>query len=453
VNCDRALAILGGLWARQLSARGDELDELVKLGLVVESDPEALGQRHNIDMVTAEYHEFFPRDGDPLSPGGIRAALEDVEKKLKNDWYRARTSNAGLREEEAKRVSLRRALGVMSDQEAGPLVRRTASERALVAPGAVYVACPAVGSGVFAITEKGRRMLGELSIRAARFAGADLKMFLARLDKADAKMLAFSREVQALSSYVGYVRKGKAHVVIGLVKADMPTQQAQSLYSSALAATQTPDVAVTCTRNAAREGGAAQVQYKLHAAYNALLRAGFLPAPIVQGAAKSLLPFTPPDAGVPRFLELFNHLRKAGAGGDELYKFTARLMPAAGSPVELVQRSLRAAQVLSRTPNAVRQRPYALGRASVALASMARDDAAVDGISLRFVEIERALSSAGLCPPLAAEPHALECVGCPGTPPEVIAVVGALCARLSGGGTITNDHLTIAAAFAKRFAY
>src|SRR5262249_379123 len=132
MNCGRAITILRGLLANQLSADGEEIDELVKLGLVVESDPYTLRYLRDIDLLTAESHEFFHEDGDPLSPAGIRAALADVDKKLKNDWYRLRTSSEALKAQEDNRVSLRRALGVMSDPEAGQLVRKAARDRALI---------------------------------------------------------------------------------------------------------------------------------------------------------------------------------------------------------------------------------------------------------------------------------------------------------------------------------
>jgi hypothetical protein len=453
VNCDRAFAILRGLETKQLEAQGDELDELIGPGLVIEADPRDLAELPRIESLVAEYPEFFGEGVDPLSPEGMREALADVDKKLKDDWYRLRISAASLREQEGNRVALRRALGLVSDREAGPRLRKTASERTLVAQGAMYLPCPAVGSGVFAITHKGRRVLGELSVRIARFAGTTLRAFLAQLEKADAKMAAFSQQVEALSNHVGYVRKGKANVVIGLVKSDLPAQQVAGLYAQALSQSRAPDVAVVCTRNAAREGGAAQVVHKLGAAYQALLRAGFTPAPIVEGAAKSLLPWNPPDAGVPRYLELFQRLQRAGGAGDNLHKFASRLMPAAGSPAELVHRSLRAGHVLSQAPMPVVRRQPGLSRASVALASMVRDDASVDGLCVRFIEVERALTAARLCLAEVSEAHALECVSSAGTPAEVVAVVGALAARLSGGRQITDEHLTIAAAFAKRFAY
>jgi hypothetical protein len=307
-----------------------------------------------------------------------------------------------------------------------------------------------VGRAVYGITRKGQRVLGDLGIRLSRFAGHPLATFLKPFEKTDAKMRAFSQEVSTLADSVGYVRKGKVQVVIGLAKTGLPAQEAFSVYQSALQGTRAPDVAVTCARNAAQAGSPAHVAGKLGACHQALLKAGFPNLPIVQGTAKALLPFSPPDAGIPRFVELWNRMKQVYGQSDDVYKYAARLMPAAGTPAEVVERVVHAARILGAS---LHDRA-SLGRASVAIGSMVREDAAVPATCARFVEIERGLVKARLCGTQAeAEAHALECVACPGTPDEVVAVVGALSRRLASGGRTPDEALTIGAAFAKRFAY
>lgn len=445
------MALLAGLTQAHLEGSGEELDELIAAGLVVETDPETLGLLRELDRLAGEHAEHFRGSSGPWA--SVKAALADVEEKLKDDWFRMKRSKGTLREMEDDRVALRRVLGALSHPDTAARLQKTAGERVWVAPGAGYVPCPQVGSAIFAITARGRRVLDDLAVRAERCRDAKLKTFLAQHDKADAKLEAFCRDVRELSERVGYVRKHKAHVVVGLVKSNLPAQQAAGVYASALRHAHLPDVAVTCTRNAAREGSTGQVQRKLADAYQALLRAGFPPSMALQSAAKSLLPYDPPHAGVPRFSELCYHLGRANVQGEALIKLAARLMPAGGTPAELVQRAFRAAQRLASSRSAARARRCEMSKACVALASMAAGDAVIDELCERFLAIERALVESRLCSLEAAEDHALECVGCPGTPPEVAATVAGLTRRLAAGGTMTSEHLTIAAAFAKRFAY
>jgi hypothetical protein len=363
------------------------------------------------------------------------------------------TSKEVLEAEEAQRLALRRVLGALADHRYAERIRQVAAQRSALGRGAAWVPCPELGRAVFAITARGMHVGRELGLRLDRFREAKLGTFLAQLDKADAKMAAFSQQVAATSNEVGYVRKGKAHVVVGLVKSGLPAEHAVGLYRQALAHTQAADVAATCARNAAQAGGTTAVHRKLAEAYEALRRAGFPAVQPLQGAAKSLLPYEPVHAGVPRYTELFQWLRAAGAGGDDVYKFASRLMPAQGAPADVVHRAQRAAHRLSQAPNAVKTRNPVLGRTSVALASMVGDDRAVDALCDRFLEIERGLVRAGLANQATAGEHAVECVGCAGAPAEVVATVNALAFRLAGGGRPEAEHVTIAAAFAKRFAY
>jgi hypothetical protein len=449
VNCARALAILAGLKVRQVEAEPDEMDELIAAKLVIEVAPHALALLQEIHKL-AEAH---PSElaGFPSAPA-VQAVHDAVDRDLKNDWFRLSHSNAKLLAMAEERASLRRVLGGLADPDTATHLQDALNKRLLLAKGAGYTPCPSVGSGLFGLTERGVLVLGHLGARKERFGEAKLKTFLAQLDKQDAKLRAFSEQIDVISQHVGAVRKNRGQVLVGLVKTELPASEATALYLRATTRGQPPDVAVTCARHATREGGTSKVQKKLGAAYDALIRAGYPDSPALQGAVKSLLPWSPPEAGLSRFAALCRALHDQGnARGDELYKFTARLMMADGAPHELVQRALHAAHRLSQGPALV-PRAYRLGPAAVALAAMVPDDASVDGACDRFLALELALAQGGLADRLTAESRALDCLPCPGAPTEVVATVHAVMGRLSPS-LPAAERLTVATAFAKRFAF
>jgi hypothetical protein len=183
------------------------------------------------------------------------------------------------------------------------------------------------------------------------------------------------------------------------------------------------------------------------------VRAGF-PAhsPVAMGAAKSLLAFDPPDAGVPRFLDFMKRLRQVFGQVELLFKLTARLMPATGTPEEVVARVVAAGHLLNKYPTRV-STVNDNRTTGVALASMARSTDALPDLVVRFREIETHLVQSGLSPAGAVEADALECVGCPGTPAEVVDTVAVLAEEIAGGRQPQRPDVTIAVAFAKRFAF
>jgi hypothetical protein len=104
-------------------------------------------------------------------------------------------------------------------------------------------------------------------------------------------------------------------------------------------------------------------------------------------------------------------------------------------------------------PSRVSTHARELRPAAVALASMVRQDEQLGPLVARFREIEHELVRAGLSVPANVEDHALECVGCPGTPVEVVDTVAALAGQLAAGRQSERSDISIAVAFAKRFAF
>lgn len=450
MNCARALAILHGLEVRQAQAEPDEMDELIAEQLVVEVAPHALALLQEIQRLG----EAYPAElrGFPSVPA-LQVVHDAVDKDLKNDWFRMSHGNEKLRALAEDRAALRRVMGGLTDPDTAASVQDAINKRQLLVKGAAYVPCPSVGSGLFGLTERGRVVLGHLGVRAERFGEAKLKTFLGQLDKQENKLRAFSEQIDVIANQVGHVRKNRGQVLVGLVKTELPPSEAAALYLRSTTRGQPPDVAVTCARNAAREGGTSKVQKKLGAAYDALIRAGYPDSPALQGAVKSLLPWTPPESGLARFAALCRALHDHGsARGDDLYKYTARLMMADGEPVGLVQRALRAAQRLSQARPALAPRAYRLGPAAVALAAMVPDDAAIDAACDRFVALELALVNAKIADNRTAEGRALDCLPCAGTPAEVVATVHAVMGRLSPS-LPADERVTVATAFCKRFAF
>lgn len=444
LTCERAAAVLRGLQKNELAFDADEIEELLALGLAVEADADDLA---TADWLSRTVRTLAGRDvADPAAAQALAQALAAVDEQLKGDWYRIKTSKFDLMRREEERVEMRRALAILGDRRLVARVVRILEDAKTLAPEARYYCCQALGAERYALTHKGWRVRQALELRLGRFANARFKDFLRAFDKNEAKMRAFGEEIRTFASNVGYVRKNPEQVVIGLAKIGAPAAQAIGAYHTILRETRVPDVAVTCTRNAAKFGGTRAAARRLAEAQAALRRAGFPPLPVVMGAAKSLLPFDPPDAGVPRYAELVQRLRQQGLGnGEQIFKFAGRLMPANGTPAQLVQRVAAARALLSRTSTTAFQDHSPV---AVALASMVRDEAAVPGVVGRFRQIEAELRRAELW---GSGDVALECVGCAGTPAEVVHTVASL-ATFVGSGRREPRDVAVAAAFAKRFA-
>src|SRR5690606_26733599 len=111
---------------------------------------------------------------------------------------------------------------------------KLADEAREVAPGAPWVVYPQLGVELYAITHKGRRVRRAIDARIDRVRGVPLKTFLHGFEKVDKKMRAFKSEITTLSQNIGYVKKNREHVIIGLAKAGVPAGHALGAYHTAL---------------------------------------------------------------------------------------------------------------------------------------------------------------------------------------------------------------------------
>jgi hypothetical protein len=452
MNCQRAATVLRGLETNQLVVTTEEIEELLALGLALEADPDDLRTLAWLRPIVTEHAGCGVEA--PEAATSLATTLHATEEQLKGDWYRMRTSKAELQAREQTRVEMRRALALLSDSMTMATLRKLIENGRQLAPGVTYVCCEQLGSEHYALTHKGWRARRQLEIRLARFADASLKAFLAATDKVDAKMSAFSAEIAALSQNIGYVKKNREQVVIGLAKTGLPSSQALGTYQDALRATNhAPDVAVTCARHSQAFGNPARAAERLGQAQAFLRQAGFPATPIVMGAAKALLAFDPPASGVPRFVEIFKRL-EGGLGRDETnVKYTARLMPAAGPPEDVVRRTMLALRQLAASPSRAHPMTFDERGAGVALASMARADDQLPAIVARYRDLEAELARAGVSTSVTVGADALECVACPGTPAEVVDLVGSLARQLATGRRAERGDVAVAVAFAKRFAF
>ncbi|HEU0030408.1 MAG TPA: hypothetical protein VFQ53_07245 [Kofleriaceae bacterium] len=451
ITCQRTLEILRNFDAGPLACTADEIEELLAAGLVIEADPDDAA---TLQWLGPAVYQSIGMDIDnPLAASALQQKLDDATTELKSGWYRFKKSKEVLAAREQDRILLRRVLAVLHDKVAYPRLAAQLQNNRKLPPNSTYRAAPELGDELYAVTKLGLRVRAALEPRVERYADVPLSKFLQTMAKTEAKMQAFAQDVATLDANIGYVKKNRHQVVIGLVKSGAGVQGALDTYRSAFQTTGAPDVAVTLTRNAATFGGPQHAAQRLRAAQQALKKAGFQLTDVVQGAAKTLLAFEPLDAGAYRFTEIHNLLaRNRLAQGDLLVKLTARLMPAHGAPDEVVNRALQANQLLGQTQRARTMRDEQVA-AAVALASMVREDAALPGLVQRFREIEAALVQSGVSPYPHADNDALECVGCPGTPSEVVDTVRNLTYQVARGREPTRADIAVAVSFAKRFAY
>lgn len=455
MNCERAAIVLRGLEKNQLEVTSEEVEELLKLEIVVEAMPDDLATLTWLRPIVQEF--AHTEVGDPTAVQTISRVLRETEEELKKDWYRLKTSKEEIARREASRVNMRRALVFLSDPRLlTPLMKLVVNARN-VAPDTQYVACPQLGSEFYGLTHKGWRIRRGLRVRMERLAAIPFAKFVMSFDKNEAKMRAFSDEVRALSTGIGYVRKNREQVVIGLMKSGAPAQAALDAYRGGVTNGRSPDVAVTCTRNASRFGSPAAAAARLREAEGALLGAGFPGTPLVLGTAKSLLAFDPVSRGLSRYLELMNGLR--GLYGfarinppEVFFKYTARLMAATGLPAQIIPRVAMARDLLQRANalDASCRDPQAM---AVAIAAMVPKPEALADLVQRFAAVKHELLRAGVSVPHHVDNDALECVACPGNPHEVVDTVGTLMRQLAAGRQPERGDVAIAATFAKRFAY
>jgi len=452
MNCLRAAAVLRGLEKNELVVTAEEIEELLAIGLAVEAEPEDLQMLHWLQPVV---RQFAGCDVDaPLAAQSLAVTLRGTEDELKKDWYRMKTSKEELAVREATRVVMRRAIAYLNDKPTVDAVRKLTRNARQLAPGAKYVCCEQLGAEYYAITHKGWRVRRQLKIRLDRFGETSFKTFLAAFDKNEAKMRAFSTDIAQLAQNIGYVKKNREQVVIGLAKVGVPPNQALASYQAGLrAANDAPDVAVTCARNAATFGSPLEAAARLRKAQAALRDAGFPQTPVAMGAAKSLLAFGPPEAGARRFADIFGRLAQTFGRVDAVYKYTSRLMSATGSGSEVVGRAMVAGTLLKQMPSRATPHPQDGAATAVALASMVRAEDQLPPLVRRFREVEVELVRAGVSTLASVEGDALECVGCPGTPAEVVDTVAALAGQLAAGRQSERGDVAVAVAFAKRFAF
>lgn len=446
MNCQRAVDVLTGLAAHQPAFTADEIEELLAHGLALEADPR--------DMATLQWlvpavqdHAGGPIE-DPEAPLKLAGKLAEVDEQLKSDWYRFTTGKEKLALREQERHAMRRALAVLHDAvELARLVKILADGRQNGNPR--YAACEPLGSELYAITQKGAHVRRELELRIARFAAHPLRAFLKAFDKAESKMEAFSGDIATLASNIGHVKKNPHQVVIGLAKTGAPPAEALGMYHQAMRSTPAPDVAVTCARNAATHGGPTQVAQRLQHAQQVLRDAGLTMTPAVMGAAKSLLSFEQLETGAVRFAAIARLLEAQNlTRGDATIKGTARLMPAAGTPDDVVYRARIAYDQLPAGPDR-----EGLTAIAIALASMVQTEDAVAPLAARFLELQQELVRRKVSAAPLAAADALECVACPGTPAEVAETVRSLAWKLARQREPQRSDIAIAVAFAKRFAY
>jgi hypothetical protein len=450
MNCERAAAVLRGLEKNQLVCEPDEIEELLTLGLAIECDPDDLMLLQWLQPVV---REFTRRNvGDPGTIEALDEWLAKTNKDLASDWYRMTTSKVERQNREQDKVQIQRALGLLRDTELVTRLRKIVVDSQQMAPGSQWVTCRELGVEHYALTAKGHRVRRSLKVRLERFANVGFKSFLHSFDKTLTKMRTFGTEVTTLSNNIGYVKKNREQVVIGLAKVGVPAGHALGAFHTALREVHAPDVAVTCARNTQQFGSPAHAAHRLRLAQGAIMRAGYPNTPIAMGAAKSLLTFNPPDAGIPRFNDLMRRLDQVFGRTELLYKYTARLMPATGEPAELVQRVVMAGNLLNQMPCQVGHRADQRACA-VALASMVKNQNDLTELVKRYRELEVQLVQGGVSTAATVEGDALECIACPGTPAEVVDTVAVLMEQLAQGRQAHRGDVAVAAAFAKRFAY
>ncbi len=451
MNGTRAIQIFAGFRQGQLSFEAKEIDELIKLELVLECDPRDLALLDQVQPVVQQYAETTI--GDPEAPQKVAARLAEIEEKLKSSWARLTTRDSKVKAQESSRKQLRRALAVVSDQlTCGRLLTLGSAPLATL-----WYPCKVLGDEVYALTQRGARVEQQLALRSDRYGAHPLSAFIKQFDKTESKMASFSSEIATLSKNIGYVKKNPHQVVIGLAKTGMPATQALGVYNANMRAVHAPDVAVTYARNADAYGGAQAVAERIRAAQRALRNAGFVESPEVMGAAKTLLPYPSVEDGAQRFKAIFNGIAGSGVADGQFplaVKCTARLMPADGTAADVVQRVVAAVNALRRRPVTYPQGHE--GMLATALASMVRELAEIEGLVDRFRQVEAALMTAKVCSGTTVNQTALECVTAPGTPAEVADTVSALADQVAHKNERAHPNaadVAVAASFAKRFAF
>jgi hypothetical protein len=440
MNGDRGLRILCGLLRGEAGdVTAAELRELRDLGMIASVDP-ILGRRADALAQLAPRYDLTNLDT-------VRAALADLDGKLRSDWHRMICFDATLRREERDRVELRMVAGFLGDAAERAKVEDAVARRQLAAHGAPWV--DAVDGQAHAVTRLGWGCAFALQVRLERYAQADFAEFAKRYKKADAGMAKLAADFSAIDGGLTRVPKGKPAVVLGLLKSGLPPGQALAHYDQALHASvggllgvEAPHVATGLVRASAANGDLDAARQRFQAMRHQLGAIGFRDGPVVRGAAKALAASAlEPTAAAVRYKAMYDGL----SGGHEArLKVAARLFGAPGRSTEVIGR-------------------YATAFASfhdpeiaAPLAAYSTDDATLAALIAKFTAIrDELLSRRAFRSRVPAS--AVDLLNVPGTPAEVVELVRQLVAHLPA-----REHQEAwgesadwvpAVAMARRFAY
>lgn len=459
LTCDRAFALLVALEKRQVEHLGPpatllpELNELEKFGLLVSASPSALVHIRQIDDLCTEVGVV--RSGGDNAPtiAALHEKLTTLETQLRSEMHRSFHSNEALGVEADKCVRIRTVLSLLTSHWLVDEISRATMLTSYLPPRTPGLTIPGLPD-LYAVTPRGDRAMRALNVR---FQGKPFSEFFKGFDKSERALAAFVSDVTRLQQGIGVVPKMREQVVIGLIKSGKPPAQALGAYHAALSALpgqridpkgkMRPHRAVAAVRNDA-VGAPQAVEQRILQIGQMLVQAGLPPDPALESAAKSLLHGNP-NEGVPRFVAIARLLRNHVRELPMLYKFTARLLSAPGTPEELAARVQQASNSLASHGGA-----YLRGVTpqSVALASMVRSDGEIPALCQKYLGIVSQLRSHNLCAESQALDIALEAVTCPGSPEEVVALIVKVASEIAHGKPGLSD-IQIAAAFAKRFAF
>ncbi len=460
LTCDRAFTLLLSLEKGDLGQAGvppatlaAELAELEKTGLVVSANPGALQFHRTIEWVCSEV-EVGRRPGDEASTiSELHQHLSKLEAELKSEAHRSFTSAGVLEKEHEKCVRLRGALSLLCSHWLPPELARASALVAALPPRGSPISVQGLPD-VYSITRRGADALRRLNVR---FTGKPLFEFLKGFNKSQQAMEAFVRDVRVIQQGIGPVPKMKEQVIIGLLKSGKPAPQAVGAFQVALGqlgyqsqdpkGKMRPHRAVAAVRNE-NLGSPRSLEQRLSDMGRALVQAGLRPDPSLEGAAKSLLPF-PPQEGLSRFVEIFRRLQPHVRTLPDIYRMTARLMSAPGTPDEIARRVQAASSYLGAA-GGPSWGGVTMNAAALACTVSTLQD--VNPLCDKYLGIVRGLTEQRLCSGQDAAVVALDALSARGTPQEIVVLIQKLAMNISGDRPGLDD-IKIAAAFAKRFAF
>lgn len=453
MRCDEVLALLGDLSRGANRAQPPQIRFLLDRGLVTLLDPYFLEiYRLALDEAGAEGARMpLPA---LLDPGKFQIRLRALEHDLRSDLHRATTGAARLWEEERTRSRLRMLVGVLGDPALAPRLAETVQQAAALGK-APLVPCAGLPF-LLALTPLGQQAGSSLYERRARFAQKPFDEFYKQFKKSEDKLDALARSAAWLTEAVGPVPRNKHQIVVGLIKSGLPPEQAASAFQQGMrhnrlgTKNEPPHLATALVRSAAQQRHELAAEARRLAEAAALLTRRFGDSPTTRGAAKTLLPFADLQQGLARLVQLRDGAMELRLDTEESLKAASRLMGVAdATPRDLLLRLRSALRELSQGP--LRQHPRARAVA-VAIAATAPDAAATHR---RLLALLAAYQARPLPP--GAEPLdlALDSLGCPGEPPEVVSTVVHAAARFAAQqrSAVGPSHLATACAFARQITF